>query len=314
MWYCEFDALQTTGVRYAFSDDGVSWIRNHDNPVLEPLNYEKATAARVLLIGDEWHMWYSHFRALFPVQPRISYAVSDCCPGVAALDWTQFIPAAALAEGAEGSFYQTDVDFSNAGDRPVEYRLVWLPRGEDSSDPTTSATFTLGAGRSVRYANVLSEVFGLERDSLGALAIVSTSPDLLAMSRTYNIPADGTGGTFGQSMAAVKPDEFIDPGDRRRLLFGTQNDEMRTNIGCQNGTSAELSVNVELFDARGVSLGTEVLVLQPWSNDQLNQIFSDYAPTTGYVDVWTEPPNGCFFCYGSVLDNVTSDPTTIFPQ
>jgi hypothetical protein len=32
------------------------------------------------------------------------------------------------------------------------------------------------------------------------------------------------------------------------------------------------------------------------------------------VEVWTVLPTAMFYCYGSVLDNTTSDPTTIPPQ
>ncbi len=110
----------------------------------------------------------------------ISYATSDCCAGVAGLCHSLFIPAAAVASGAEGAFYQTDLDLNNAGSQPVEYQLMWLPRGENNSEPMTSETFSLGAGMSVRYANVLSEVFGLQPDSVGALALLSSSPDLLS--------------------------------------------------------------------------------------------------------------------------------------
>jgi hypothetical protein len=52
----------------------------------------------------------------------------------------------------------------------------------------------------------------------------------------------------------------------------------------------------------------------PWGNDQLNRIFGPYQPVTGYIDFWSDLPTGSVFCYGSVLDNVTSDPTTIPPQ
>jgi hypothetical protein len=34
----------------------------------------------------------------------------------------------------------------------------------------------------------------------------------------------------------------------------------------------------------------------------------------GYVEVWTETVGGAFAAYGSVLDNVTSDPTTVNPK
>ena len=56
------------------------------------------------------------------------------------------------------------------------------------------------------------------------------------------------------------------------------------------------------------------MVLPPLSNKQLNRIFRHHAPVNGYVDVWTTTPGAAFTCYGSVLDNVTSDPTTILPR
>jgi hypothetical protein len=32
------------------------------------------------------------------------------------------------------------------------------------------------------------------------------------------------------------------------------------------------------------------------------------------VDVWTNTERATIYCYGSVLDNLTSDPTTVLPQ
>jgi hypothetical protein len=166
----------------------------------------------------------------------------------------------------------------------------------------------------VRYENVLTSVFGLEPDSLGALAITASSPDLLAMSRTCNLPSAKAAGSYGQAMPAIPVDEFIPTGERRRILFGTEHADMRTNVGCQNGSGQTTTVNLELFDAAGTSLETMSLTLPPLGNKQINAIFEDYAPVTGAVDVWTNEPDRRFYCYGSVLDNVTSDPTTIPPQ
>ena len=167
---------------------------------------------------------------------------------------------------------------------------------------------------SVRYANVLSEVFDLEPNSLGALALLSTSADLLSMSRIYNTPSGEAAGTYGQAMPAVPPDDFIQYGERKRILFATENAEMRTNVGCQNGSGDMVRVNLELFDAEGNSLETTNMTLDAWSNDQLNRLFEDYRPVNGYVEVWTPVQGRSFYCYGSVLDNLTSDPTTIPPQ
>jgi hypothetical protein len=44
-------------------------------------------------------------------------------------------------------------------------------------------------------------------------------------------------------------------------------------------------------------------------------VFGDGADVeAAYVDVWSETAGGLFTCYGSVLDNITSDPTTVLPQ
>ena len=313
MWYnggAETSTTADLSIGYAFSSDGIHWSKHRDNPVVE-LSGQIVFHAPVVLDGSTWRMWYSHWDGS---TSWISYATSDCCAGVAGLTHMQTIPAAAVASGAEGAFYQTDVDLNNAGSESVEYQLMWLPRGEDNSEPMTSETFSLGAGMSVRYANVLGEVFDLQPDSLGALALVSSRPDLLAMSRTYNTPSGEPGGTFGQAIPAVAPGDFMESGERRRILFASEHADLRTNVGCQNGTDLFTLINLELFDADGSSLETVRMTLSAWSNDQINRIFDAYRPVVGYVDVSTPMPDRSYFCYGSVLDNVTSDPTTILPQ
>jgi predicted GH43/DUF377 family glycosyl hydrolase len=298
MWY----TAGGVDIGYAVSPDGIQWVRYFANPVVGN------GMAHPAVLGDPdggYEMWYTNAYDF-----SIRRATSACCSTM----YASFIPAAAFAAGAHGSFFQTDLDLSNAGDQPVEYQLVWLPRGEQNGVPSGNPVyFTLGAGMSVRYANVLSEAFELEPDALGALAIVSSSP-LLAMSRTYNLPGDGSSGTYGQSIPAVTAEEMIPHDERRRILFGTENAAMRTNVGCQNATGGVVPVKLELFDMEGTSLATETLVLLPWGNDQVNRIFADFAPITGYVEVWTLVTGGAFYCYGSVLDNVTSDPTTIPPM
>ena len=73
-------------------------------------------------------------------------------------------------------------------------------------------------------------------------------------------------------------------------------------------------VSFELYASDGTMLGTESLILMPWSNDQINRIFEPYRPVTGYVDYWSDLSTGSVYCYGSVLDNAPSDPTTVPPM
>ncbi len=225
-----------------------------------------------------------------------------------------FIPAAALASGAEGSFFQTDVDINNAGAAMVTYQFLWLPRGTNNSDPQTSDSLTLAAGASVRYENVLEEVFGLVPPASGALAITSDSPDLGVMSRTYNVPTVKISGTFGQAIPGVSGSNLITQNETKRIIFMSENDDLRANLGCVNGVNDNLPITITLYDETGAMLGTESMSLSPWSNNQINRIFADYAPTNGYADVTSIKATAEYYCYGSVLDNGSNDPTTILPQ
>jgi hypothetical protein len=225
-----------------------------------------------------------------------------------------YIPAAALAAGAEGSFFQTDVDVNNAGAGMATYQFQWLPRGVNNSDPLTSDAFTLAAGASVRYENVVSEVFGLEPNASGAIAITSDSANLGVMSRTYNVPTAKLAGTFGQALPGIPVDNLIGQNDVRRIIFMSETDDLRANLGCVNGVNDNVPIAITLYDEAGAVLGTESMSLSPWSNNQINRIFADHAPTNGYADVSSIKATAGFYCYGSVLDNGSNDPTTILPQ
>ncbi|HOC42782.1 MAG TPA: hypothetical protein PKJ99_07145 [Thermoanaerobaculales bacterium] len=228
---------------------------------------------------------------------------------------TSFVPAAALAAGLEGAFFSTDVDLNNVGSTDITYRLAWLPRGEDNSEAVHSEPFSLAPGASVRYANVLDEVFGLEPDQVGALAVEASGIDLLAMSRTYNLPSAKVAGTFGQELPGIPADKMIVSGVKKRIIFMNENDDVRANVGCQNGVEQTVRVFIELFNSAGESLETKTMDLAPWSNNQITRVFRNYSPVeAGYVDVWTTTEGASIYCYGSVLDNLTSDPTTVLPQ
>jgi hypothetical protein len=194
------------------------------------------------------------------------------------------------------------------------YQFLWLPRDTDNAAPAASEMFTLGMGMSVRYSNVLQEVFDAT-DVLGALAVAGSHEYALLMSRTFNQPGEKQGGTFGQSIPGYHYMDLIPANTRMRVLFMTENDHFRSNLGLLNGVGMPITVMVELFGADGVSLGTETIELPAWGNTQLNRVFEDFLPVeAAYVDVWTETEDGMFTAYGSVLDNTSSDPTTVLPQ
>ena len=132
---------------------------------------------------------------------------SECTRGSAPDARECFIPAAAVAAGAQGAFFQTDLEINNTGAEEAQVSFQWLPRGEDNSEPTQSDPIALAPGQSLRFENVLTELFGLEPDSLGALKLVASTESVIGMSRTYNVPGAKTAGTF-------RPGPARDAGDR----------------------------------------------------------------------------------------------------
>jgi PKD repeat protein len=228
------------------------------------------------------------------------------------LDMFYFVPAAAKAEGEPGTFFITDLAINNTGTMMANYQFLWLPRGQDNSTPAASEPFTLGAGMTATYSDVLGEVFDAEDGALGAFAVISDSSDLILMSRTFNQGADGT---FGQAIPGYAMAQLIPENMRMRIIFMLQNDNYRSNLGLMNGTGAPMTVNWEIFASDGTSLGTGSRDLAPWSNTQVNRVLNAFAPIEGaYIDVWTTTSGGAFAAYGSVLDNMTDDPTTVLPQ
>ena len=194
-------------------------------------------------------------------------------------DDTTFIPAAALAAGLEGAFFQTDVDLNNVGSTDLTYQLLWLPRGADNSDPVSSDTFWLAPGAGVRYANVLDEVFGLEPDQVGALAIEASGIDLLAMSRTYNLPSAKVAGTFGQELPGIPADRMIaDRGEeadhlheRERRRPGQRRLHQRRR---QRGRGADRALRLGRGQARD-QVHDAAAVLQPADQRDLPGLRSD---------------------------------------
>jgi hypothetical protein len=222
-----------------------------------------------------------------------------------------FVPAAAHAAGAGGSFFVTTADVHNPGASTAMISFVWLPRDTNNSAPEQSAEFVLEPGEVRRFDDLLADVFGLT-NAVGAAAVLSNSSDIEVMSRTFNQTADGT---FGQSLPGVAERELIPADTRALVLFLTENGELRSNLGLVNGIDSPITIRWELFASDGSSLGTGATSLPPWGNKQLNRVLADFAPIeAAYAHVWTTTPGGAFTCYGSVLDELTSDPTTVLPR
>jgi len=308
-----FDGTRYVMMRYSWgydpfllgaaSETGSSWTDFARNPlenVTEP-PYIYGASPALLSEDGAYVMWFSSYWG-------IHRATSTCCATTA----TWFIAAAAYGSGASGSSFRTEVEVNNAGEQPAEYRFVWFPRGRDNSEWERSQLFVVQPRESTRHSNVLADVFGLAPGSFGALGVEATSQDVLAAGRIVSSAEPGAG-SVGQNIPTLRPGDF-NQAWRYRILFGSEGADARFNVACFRGWSvnpAWRDVELSLFDSDGTFLDTHLMRLAPWGTDQINRVFGDHRPVDGYVEVTRSTD---IYCFGSVLDNTTNDPTTILPR
>jgi hypothetical protein len=113
----------------------------------------------------------------------------------------------------------------------------------------------------------------------------------------------------------VSNTELVQAGERVKVVFLTENAQFRSNLGLINGVDFPITVEWELFDANGTSLGLGSRELEPYDVVQINRVMRPFRPIeAGYAEVWTDTTGGGFASYGSILDEGTSDPTLVVPR
>jgi len=220
---------------------------------------------------------------------------------VAGVRW---IPVAAHLKGVGVSVWRTDVALHNGCDQDAEVTLRLHGEAEE-----WDRRIPVAAGSSLVVEDVVA---WLGADGVfGALEIVSDRP-LTVRSRTYNL---GDSGTLGQALDAVSKGDGIDFG-RGAVIAGLQeNAAFRSNIGIVNMGKLKARVIVELFDGSGASVGRFTVEIPSGRVVQANRPyrarFGRSDVTAGFARLTVERGTDVF-AYGSVIDNESGDPTTVF--
>jgi hypothetical protein len=181
---------------------------------------------------------------------------------------------------------------------------------------------------------LIASAAGLTNAISAAFDITNPVPAIASMS-PYWVRAGVTAFVLRLSGASFVPDSKVLWNDSARTTRWVSAGVLEADIGASDVASqgtAEVKVSYSyaadreqrgvlrnvvdlgLYDSDGVKLETMNMMLPPYSNRQINGIFQGYAPVNGYVDVRTYTPGAWIYCYGSVLDNTTSDPTTVPPM
>lgn len=224
---------------------------------------------------------------------------------------TTWIPVVSRATGANNSIWRTDVGIFNPGTATANVTVrIYVSTG------TLTRTITVAPGGQ----RVISDVIGWIDPNLftsAAVAVVSTQT-LVVTSRTYNrfVFTDPCfpGGTLGQFLGGWITTNGLSTGQSGWLPHMVENASFRTNIGYTNTGTAAASLTVRLYNGDGVQVGTYTVNLNPGQWKQASQPFRNVAGQSnlqgGSARITVTSGSGVVV-YGSVIDNVTNDPTTI---
>jgi len=245
-------------------------------------------------------------------EPAIQDAIR-LAHGTAAPSSTWIVPSSAHLAGTGGSFYTTDLVVANTGSSDASLTLKYLGHDVDGRDGS-ERTFSLAAGKSATYADLLSSLF--PGADYGSIRLTSTSDALAAVALT-STPA-ASGGSFGQSVPAFAARDWIRTGAPKSLVGVREDGAFRTNLVLANAEETELDVDVSLVGSDGVVLGSRRYRLPALGMRQVTRVVREVGVTVDVAGarlvLSTPTADGAFSAYASVIDAATNDPRTILPR
>ena len=224
------------------------------------------------------------------------------------------LPSSARVSGQGGSFYTTDLTVANRGAADASVTLKFLGHDTDGRGGVQQV-FSLGAGKTATYPDVLGNAFGLT-SGYGAIRISSPSPSLNILGQTSTPGPNG--GTFGQSVPAVGSAELATTSASRSIVAIREDGSFRTNLILANATEASLTVDAKLLSGAGVQLAAGSYSLPPLGMTQVTQVVRDLGIGANIQNAQlvlsTATAGGSFAAYASVIDKTTNDPRTLLPR
>lgn len=223
-----------------------------------------------------------------------------------------YVLAAAHLSGLAGTNWRTDLEVHNPTSAAATFTIELLKRDQQNSAPQ-SATRTLAAGQSERFADVLDTLF--QFSGAATLRVTPTTGRVMVTSRTYN---NQPAGTYGQFIPAAAASEVVPFGQPARLVqlsqATSQADGFRTNLGFVNATGRTITVDCRLFRGDSVLLGSQSFQLRPYEFRQIDKVYTRVTGADvpeGYAVLSTPTVDGAFLAYASVIDNRSGDPVCV---
>jgi hypothetical protein len=218
-----------------------------------------------------------------------------------------------VAELSGGIPWQTDMRLFNTSSEAVNATVTLQPL---NGTQAMTRELTLAPNEVRQLDRVLLNLFGVTNDG-GALHITTPkATNLIATARTYR--PDPSGGTFGQFISAVTPDEAVGTGSRPlQILQVEQSERYRSNIGIAEVSGQPALVQITAVPPDAKVSGIVEIPMQPNQFRQLNSILAQMGIPEAFntrVTVKVIGGDGRVTAYASVVDNQTADPTFVPAQ
>ncbi len=217
----------------------------------------------------------------------------------------RFVPVVAQVQGADGSYWNTELWVTNLSGGVGTYAVTFLPSGEDNTRALLRGgePVSLGTGETVHVKDVVPP------GKSGALRVVA-SDGVVVTCRLFN--AHGRG-SVGQIVPALTTDQMISPGTRAYLVPLVRSAQFRTNVGFFNPGTNPIKIHAQVLNDHGREAGCAEYTLGPGTQSQINDFLLTFKVTQadGYQVVLTS--EGRFAAYASMVDARTGAPTLLLP-
>jgi len=223
------------------------------------------------------------------------------------------MPAAAGGvSGVGGTLWKTQAIVYNPGPEPVSFIVEFTPRNKTWI--LQKGPFDLEPGRSMYWDNIIEELFN--RTGSGGLWVDASAP-VLFLTRTYTenptTKNTASGGTYGEGRYATREMFSLGLGDGEVYLIGLQHDDyFRSNLYFQEVDGSPVTLEVEIFDTSGQRLRRRLVDVDGHSSRlrNLKDLGVD-GVHSAYATVEVAEGDGRVAVGGSVIDNITGDPTAL---
>jgi hypothetical protein len=213
--------------------------------------------------------------------------------------------------GANGDFFQTNLNVTNLDTQPVTITVSLLPL-QITGTPNSPRVYTLAPGQTLEKLDVLASEFGLADPSSAGLRIHPAGPARLAVSTRTFVPKFG--GTFGFSVPGLPASRAIGLGTTATVIQLDQTTDVngyRSNFGFTEvaGSPATVRVTAKSGDTAAV-LGTKDYPIGANSSFQANVtdiLGSGAVASNLYLQFAVVSGSGRVIPYGASVDNKSGD-------